>query len=298
MRYTALALMALLAACSGGSGGGTTPPTGGGGGVTPTPCPAGYTGTAPSCTLATSGSTSIPIGTSSSNPAIPQVAGYSGNIQIPAASASTTLDLTVSTSLPAGYVAIQAAPKRAAVVADNPLLYFTATVTSAVTLNGTFGLSIVLPAGASTTGPFYLAAFVPSTGWVTVAGPASVSGAVVTIPQAGGTIALSPNTTLLFALYSGSTLAPAPPITSTPDKVQILDASSTQSVTVAENVAGTTFTFAPSGCSGIANVTTTGATGFSVAAFSNGTCSVTVNDNHGNALSVPVSVTTTTVVPK
>jgi hypothetical protein len=225
IRFAAFIVAASLVAACGGSGssGPITP--------TVTPCPAGYTGTAPSCTLAQSGSTSAALSTTAATTInLPPVGGYGGTTVFPASSGAATLTLADQTaaagSPPGGNPVLQGALRRAAqswgkvmpessstnIPINTPMLYLTITANATVSFTTSPTLTFTLP--SASTGPFYVAAFMGGA-WQTIAGPGTISGTTVTFTTGSGSFTLTSGVPVYLAFYTGGVLA-APTPTPTP----------------------------------------------------------------------------------
>lgn len=286
---TAIAIVLFLAACGGGGGGGSS--SGGTGSVpivsptvTPTPTAA-----------PTSGSSSINVSSAQATSApLPAVGGFTGSIQLPPANANATLQLTVSTNPPAGARGVSARHPMAQT--NTPYLYFLLASSSALTLQGTFGLTLALPSNVSPNQSFYLAALTPDGTWGTVAGPATVSGSTVTL-STSATIQYSgaADEALALAFYAGSVIYTGAPIVAIPSSITLMDLNATQELSIGGDPTAT-FTLDASQCKGIATATQSSATTYTIGAIGLGNCNLIINDDRGNSLAVFVSVTTTSVI--
>jgi hypothetical protein len=208
--FLIFASLALAVSACGGGGGSSPAP---GGGSTPTPCPANFSGTAPGCTQISASGT-IAIGTTPSSATLPSLAGYTASVQLPSASAATTASVTTSSQPPSGVTALSSVARRPRTV-NTPLLYFTLVPNATVTLNGIPGFTVTLPASVSSNQSFYIAVFQAVTGWQSIAGPGVVSGQTVTFAPAAGSVVLTANQPLYFALYAGG-VVPSPSPTPSP----------------------------------------------------------------------------------
>lgn len=214
---------ALLAACGGGGGGGGgyTPPQ-----PTATPCPSGYTGTAPNCTpLSTNSGTFSVSASAPSTVIIPSAGGYNGTIVLPAGSVATTGTIATSVSTQNGHI-LQGVLKRSPQAAKNlvmpaaqtntAMLYFSMMTVADVEFSSIPSFSFTLPAASS--GPFYLAVYTGDDGWQTLE-QGTVSGSIVTFPAIANEVAQFDSDPTFFALYTGGVLptpSPTPAATSSP----------------------------------------------------------------------------------
>lgn len=225
-RFVAFALTcALLAACGGGGGGGVGPS-----GPTATPCPAGYTGTAPNCTVVTSNSGTFSVSaTTPTTAVVPSAGGYTGTIVFPAGNVATTGTIATSISSQNGHVlqgTLTRSPKAAkqlvlpAAQTNTAMLYFSITTVANVTFTSIPSFTFTLPSASS--GPFYLALYVPGEGWQTVE-QATVSANVVTFAAIPNETAEFDSDATYLALYTGGVLptpspspSPSPATSATP----------------------------------------------------------------------------------
>lgn len=281
-------LLTFAAACGGGGGGGSSQPI---------PVASNVPGP-----VATSATTTFTSQAQSSTVNVPAVAGYSGTIQVPPANAATSVSLTVSTSLPPGVAPLPSATPPPGGYSNyaSPLLYFSVTPSAAVTFSGLPSLTLTLPSSVNTQQAFYVAAYVPNLGWNTFTGQGVVQGSTVTVTTLGatGSLSLGAGQTAVLAFYAGTVLVGAPPLTVTPAQVSLLDLTASQTVTLADSIAGSQLSIDGSSCNGIAQVSALSAGAFTVSAVALGTCSVSVKDNYSNSFNVPVSVSTSTVIVK
>jgi hypothetical protein len=123
---------------------------------------------------------------------------------------------------------------------NTPLLYFTLIPNASVTLNGIPGFAVTLPGTVSPNQSLYIAVFQAVTGWQTIAGPGAVSGQTVTFAQAAGSIVLTANQPLYFALYAGGIVpspspSPTPVATFTPSPTSSPSTASATHVFLADN---------------------------------------------------------------
>lgn len=193
---SALLFGALLAtaACTKSAGGGGTLPV-------PTPTPP----TTVTFTVAAGGSTQ----------SIPAAFGFTGTVAFPAATAGAGATFTIAESgfQPPSGVPVLGPP-------NAPLLYFTFSVTAAVTFTGFPAITITIPSNITTSGQqFFLAFFDPNnpgTGWQTsFRGPGTISGQTISFPGKSTPYSLAPGLNyayVLYALPAGTTPTP-PPVT-------------------------------------------------------------------------------------
>lgn len=207
---------ALLAACGGGGGGGYTP------GSTATPCPSGYTGTAPNCSPLSSNSGTFTVSaTTSSTVVVPSAGGYTGTIVLPPGSAATTGTIATNIATQNGHV-LQGALTRSPLAAkslvlpaaqtNTAMLYFSITTVADVDFTSIPSFTFTLPAVSA--GPFYLAVYSADDGWQTLE-HGTVSGNIVTFAAIPNEVAELDSTPTYFALYTGGVL-PTPAPTATP----------------------------------------------------------------------------------
>ena len=220
-------LAAGIAACGGGGGGGGT-------GITPTPPPT-PTPTPTSATL----QTTIPAGGGTIG--LPAFAGYSGSINTSTALAGggSTVTITGQTTTPSGLIAVSGAVRRI-LSTNTPLIYYTVTFASNVTLSSSPGFTITLPSAPAAGQAYYIAEQGPTSGgvWLYGAlGPAAVSGSTLTFASTAGTISI-PAGTYYFCLYS--TAAPTP--TPTPSGSPTPSPSPTPTPTAGPPTPSATFT--------------------------------------------------------
>lgn len=210
---------ALLAACGGGGGGGGYVP-----GSTATPCPVGYTGTAPTCTPLSSNSGTFTVSaTTSSTVIIPSAGGYTGSIVLPAGSVATTGTIATSISSQNGHVlqgVLTRSPQAAknlvlpAAQTNTAMLYFSIATVADVEFTSIPSFSFTLPAASA--GPFYLAVYTGDEGWQTLE-QGAVSGSTVTFPAVPNETAQFDSDPTFLALYTGGVLpSPTPSATATP----------------------------------------------------------------------------------
>ncbi len=288
--HAAIAVLVVLsvAACGGGGGGSAAVPSGPSQSVaTPTPTP----------TPPTSVTGSATVGTQPSSTSIPSAGGYTGTLQFPAANAPATLTVNTSTGAPAGAPVPQAHQRQ--VTANTPLLYFTLTSAQAVTLAGSPGLTLTLPAATDASQKFYLAALLNQK-WTTFNGPGAVTGNSVTFSGQPGSVALSAGTALDLVFYAGAPLG-SDPLSASPSSAQLLAIGDTQTITLTDVSLPPAFaitnSYAASGCAGIASAaSSTGTDTWNIGAVAAGTCTMTFADAFGNTTPVSVTVTTTSVV--
>jgi hypothetical protein len=214
--FSALLSAGVFVACGGGGGGAPNAP-GQPLPMTPTPCPAGFQGSPPSCTQISSlPGQFTPIAVPSAT-ALPALAGYGGTIFIPAAQPASGVQMTLSLANPTsvGFSLVRRAAKvRSADSSTNTaLLYITlAPSPGPVTFTGNPGFpgfQITLPSnGSAGDGPFYLAQL-QSGVWTTVAGPATSSGGAVTLQPNLPVLSLPP--TAYLVLYTGGVVPSVAP---------------------------------------------------------------------------------------
>ncbi|HTV91596.1 MAG TPA: hypothetical protein VMG98_02670 [Verrucomicrobiae bacterium] len=285
MRFEPAKALAAIGACVlilGGCGGGSGSTSSGG---TPPTSPGG-TGTSAS------------VGSQPSNAAIETAGGYSGTLTFPAASGTATVTITDSTTAPAGATVLNKR-RESSVGPTTPLLYLSLDSNATVTLNGTPALTVTVPAGTDLSQPFYLAVDLPSSGWTTFAS-GTVSGQSVAFSSLTGSVVLTAGTALTFALYSGAPLPSA--LSVNPVSVQLLGIGATQQIEVSDGTLPASFqltntiTVTAAACNGVTSMTTQSNTMYTFTGVAVGTCSATVSDSLGNVFTLPVSVTSTTVV--
>jgi len=276
------AFVLILGGCGGGGGGSPS------GGPPPTTSPTSTPG----------GSTSAAVGSQPSTASLGTTGGYTGSITFPAASATATLTITASTAAPAGASTLSSR-RDGSVGPTTPLLYLSLDSNATVTLNGTPALTVTVPAGTDLTQPFYLAVDLPSVGWTTFA-PGTVSGQSVAFSSLAGSVVLTAGTALTLALYSGAPLTSE--LSVNPTTVQILGIGATQQIAISDVSFPASFqipytiTVSAAACNGVASMSTQSNTMYTFTGVAVGTCSASVSDSLGNALTLPVGVTSTTVV--
>ncbi len=277
----AVLIATALAACGGGGGGAPGP-----------------VATTSATSTPPSGSTSATVGSGTSSASLAATGGFTGTLTFPAASGTATVTVTDSTTPPAGASTLSKR-RDASLAPTTPLLYLSLDSNATVTLNGTPALTLTLPAGTDLTQPFYLAVDLPSLGWTTFAS-GTVSGQSVTFSSLAGSVVLTAGTALTLALYSG---APLPSeLSVNPTTVQILGIGATQQIAISDVSFPASFQLpytimvSAAACNGIASVSSQSNTMYTFTGVAVGTCSASVSDSLGNALTIPVGVTSTTVV--
>jgi len=206
-----------MAACGGGGGGGQ-PGANGFEPPTPSPCPAGFTGTAPNCSQQQAAGEFTPI-TSPTTIPLPAIAGYSGTVNVPAATVPGPVQITTSAQNPGVPVLTMRGRHTFTSVhvfssqTDTPLLYITFTATKgAVTFTGFPSLVINLPSSDGS-GPFYLAELEGGI-WTTVAGPETPRGGSITLHPNQPVLSIPANTSIYFLLYTGGVVPVTAPTSS------------------------------------------------------------------------------------
>lgn len=217
-------------------------------------------------------------------------------MQLPAASANVGMQLSESVNPPAGVRGVMARTVDAS-SGNTPYLYFSLVSSDAVTLSGTLGYTLTVPSNVPAQQQFYLAALFSDGTWGTIAGPASpVNGTLSLGTKLTLTYPGTPNAAFVMALYAGSPVYSGAPIVVQPASIALMDLSATQTLTIGGSDPSATYSVDASQCSGISTATQASATTYTVGAVALGTCNLIVSDNHGNSLSVFVSVTSTSVV--
>ena len=143
--------------------------------------------------------------------ALTEPSGYVASITLPATSdgSSGSVTAAVTTTLPGGVVApasVRRAPETIG-AAVNPLLYVSVLSNAALTFNSTPAFSFVLPTGVAIPAgaSAYIAFYDPTqsaNGWLTVLGPATVTGRSVAFPATSDAVKIAAGTTYLFALVT------------------------------------------------------------------------------------------------
>jgi len=204
----AAALLALSAAgCNGSS---TTAPllTGG---ATPTPSPSSLPASA-TATIAVgaAAAASVSLG--------PVLGGYSSTITVPHASTPATLTVNLAAMQPAGTPAVQTVKRRAQTIGGTgiaPVAFVTITSNATVTFGATPTFAFTLPSGAASLGQVsYLALYDPSAtpqpGWITFAGPGTVSGNTIAFSGTIGNQQLTSGVTYNIVLFTAANALPTP----------------------------------------------------------------------------------------
>ncbi len=191
------------AACGGGGGGGTVVPTSPG--VTSTTPPASAQGT----------------GISTSGVAV-AATGASGITSSLTVAGSGTVNASESSTAPVGLASLAAAARKpestrsTQATGNTPLVYLSITAATATTITGLPAASITF--STAPPAPVYLAYYSGSS-WVTLTGPATISGTTVTFAASTFTPAISllASQSLFLAVYTGGVLnaTPAPSPTAT-----------------------------------------------------------------------------------
>ncbi|HTZ54248.1 MAG TPA: hypothetical protein VMB20_04230 [Candidatus Acidoferrum sp.] len=186
----------------------------GGGSTSSLPLPGASPSSSPS-----SAAFSFTLGATQQVVQLPAVAGFSGSIRLPAASTTTTVSGTISTSVPAlAQTRLRLAHPNASTY--QPLLYITLTAQGAATVLGTPGYTFYLPSGVATTNTaFYLSVFNPAASTTNfLIGPATVtaSGAIAFPLSTAQQIVFAGGQTFEFALFAepqqsaSATTSPSP----------------------------------------------------------------------------------------
>jgi subtilisin family serine protease len=159
----------------------------------------------------TGGTATVSAGATTQTASLSQItSGLSGSVTIPpTTSGSGTATISLSATAPSGVPVVSSVARLPASISGNgvtltPLAYVT--VSSSATLNFPtypsftfiFPTSMTFPSGTSV----YLALFSASTGWSTLAGPATISGSTVTFTTTPGPDVLTAGATQTFALLS------------------------------------------------------------------------------------------------
>lgn len=169
-----------------------------------------------------SAASSVPLaaGPASAQPvAIPPAGGVSGSLMLPAATipAGTSLNVSTSTTLPAGLTALNAG-RRVQSAGFEVLYYQGLQFTQTVTFSGYPAFTINLPAGYDPSRGFFYLAFFDGSGWTYPLGAAAVpNGQVLNFAAAAGPVTYNANQFYYFALYYAPTPpSPTPTPTSSP----------------------------------------------------------------------------------
>lgn len=228
---------------------------------------------------------------------LPPVGGFTEQLFLPQANAAVPLSIAVSTNPPQGLPAVQVR-RRFSPNVTAPYLYFLIEAQAAVTLGGNFNMNVTAPSSAGViASTLYLASIDPDGVWYTVMGPASQSGKEYEFGQpleaqfAAGNV-------LVFALYSGSYLTDRAPLVADPNQV-LLSPAQAQSMTVTGPNADAAVSISEGNCAGTATITNSrgyGSLTTTVIGVAYGSCELTISDNWGNQMTVPVSVTSATVI--
>lgn len=187
-----------------------------------TPCPYGYAGTAPNCSVITNNNGTFAVSaTAPSTIVIPPAGGYSGSIALPTGSVATTGTIATSVSTQNGHV-LQGALKRSPRAAkqlvmptaqtNTAMFYFSLATAADVNFTSIPGFTFNLPTASA--GPFYLAVYASGDGWQTLE-QGTVSGNAVTFAAVPNQAAEFDSEPIYFALYTGGVL-PTPAPTATP----------------------------------------------------------------------------------
>jgi hypothetical protein len=255
--------------------------------------------------------------------AIPTAGGYSGTLSFPVPasgiSAGTAISQTLQDTAPSSAPSLQSVLRASEIArtrdaaTDSAIVYLSVTFSTTAVFSPAPSLAIVLPSSVPVMSgvSYYLALYDPtnaSLGWqLDYEGPASVSGQQLNYASAATPLTFAANQAYWFAVYARSsslpppTLAPSPTpgptpgaILAAPGSFSFLAANVTQSLTISQQGYAGAFT-AVTGNTGVATAVATGSATFNVTSVSAGTTALTISNALGQSITIPITVTTTTI---
>ncbi len=269
--FLSAAAAALLASCGGGGGGTGTPPV----------------VNATASALPVSSSATIAAGATSQTAVLATIAaGYGATLSLPGASAGAgSVALAFALTPPTGFATIQSSIRRPAAIGGTltPVVYLSFTPSATISFAATPAFTFTLPAGAISSGSYYVGLFDPTTaaGWVTLLGPDSASQNTVSFSAGQRSETFVAGATYVFALFATSqALVPASP-TPFPGGASEVASFASNMPAAAHSAA---FTFTPA--TGTGAVTVLAAVPHGCSASS--ACSITVSAPVGTNESVQV----------
>lgn len=252
-------------------------------------------------TSATSSSVTLPTLTS---------AGATVTGTLPSANAIAAVSESISASVPSGVPALAVSRTTAstralqALPAATPIEYVEFSSSTSVTFSAGGTLSVALP--QLTAGVSYDLAEYATPNWTApVAGPGTLAGTTVTLSGLPS-FTVGPGAPLIFVLYSivasGSpspSPSPAPVVLSTSSLAFNGTGTSNAQTVTASQISSSSFAATTAGvgqngsCSGIATISPTSGTTFTVTPVAAGTCTFTIAGAGGQSATVSIVVTTT-----